>query len=312
MRRRVLFTLDKQRGIIDAVWGGLCQYSTDGDWTHPHYEKLMTFQAGAIENYAAAYALTRDERWLRTAQHVRSFVDRFMTSPDGGFWTTMDADLNAHEPGKPFVTGRDYYARSDAERLALGVPRVDTNEYARENGLAIAAYVTLFEATGDARALASAERAAARILATHAGERGAVVHGSRDGGQSAEGLYLADNAAFGFALTRLYEATRKPERLQAATAIADFLLRDLFDGQAGGFFASIPDPNAVGVFAVRRKPFEDNVMAVRFLARLAPAERYRDAIARTLGSLGRREAIEERGRFLGDLLLALDETRGVR
>src|SRR5208283_3807005 len=120
---------------------GICQYSTDGDWQHPHFEKLMTYEAGAIDNYAAAYALTGDAAWLRIAQDIRGFVDGFLRGADGGFFATMDADLNAHDPGKPLVTGHDYYARSDAERRALGIPRVDAHEYGRENGLAIAAYV---------------------------------------------------------------------------------------------------------------------------------------------------------------------------
>jgi hypothetical protein len=66
-RTRALFTLDQQRKIIDPVWGGICQYSTDGDWLHPHFEKLAPYQAGAIDNYATAFALTGDAQWLRTA-----------------------------------------------------------------------------------------------------------------------------------------------------------------------------------------------------------------------------------------------------
>src|SRR5207244_1142372 len=44
-KKRVLFALDQQLAIMDPVWGGIYQYSTDGDWKHPHFEKLMTFQA---------------------------------------------------------------------------------------------------------------------------------------------------------------------------------------------------------------------------------------------------------------------------
>ena len=96
-----------------------------------------------------------------------------------------------------------------------------------------------------------------------------------------------------------------------------FLLRELVDDAGGGFFASTVDPDAVGVFASRRTPFEDNVMAVRLLARLAkldPAtsEPYRRAIGRTLRAIATPEEIKGRGRMLGDLLLALEETKGVR
>lgn len=310
---RALYTLARQRGIIDPVWGGVCQYSTDGDWQHPHFEKLMTVQAGAIANYAQAYAVTHDATWLRTAQQVRGFVDGFMTSPEGGFETTMDADLNAHDASKPFLSGHAYYAKSDAERRALGIPRVDTHEYGRENGLAIGAYVTLYEASGDATALATAKRAAARMLATHASETapGGITHGIRPEDEG-KVLYLADNAAFGWGLLRLYQATHDPQTLEAAKGIAAFLMGALQDPQGGGFYASTPDPNAVGAFAVRRKPFEDDVMAVRFLAlldRLASSREHADAIGRTLAIVSQPEAVDARGRMVGDLLLALDDVR---
>ena len=62
---------------------------------------------------------------------MRGYIDGFLTSPEGGFYATQDADLNAHEPGKPFVTGHEYYAMDDAQRRALGIPRVDTHEYGK-------------------------------------------------------------------------------------------------------------------------------------------------------------------------------------
>jgi uncharacterized protein YyaL (SSP411 family) len=309
--KRALFTLDQQRKIIDPVWGGICQYSTDGDWLHPHYEKLTSYQAGAIDNYAAAFALTGDASWLATAQLVRGFVDRFMTGPEGGFYATMDADLNAHDPSKPLVTGHEYYAHDDAARRALGLPRVDRHEYGRENGLVIASYANLGMVAHDSTAIATAERAAARILATHATRLGGIAHAGAD---DVRVLYLADSAAFGFALVRLYEATGNQRYLDAAKPIATFLLRELQDPR-GAFFASTPDPTAVGVLAARRKPFEDNVMAIRFLAhlsRFAPSGGYRSAIGRALSVIGTREAVADRGRMIGDLLLALEETKYLR
>ena len=49
-------TLDASRKLIDPVWGGLYQYSDSGDWDHPHFEKLLQFQAEGIRLYAQAYA----------------------------------------------------------------------------------------------------------------------------------------------------------------------------------------------------------------------------------------------------------------
>jgi uncharacterized protein YyaL (SSP411 family) len=311
-RDRVLFTLEQQLQIIDPIWGGIYQYSTGGDWHHPHFEKLTPFQAGALDNYAAAYALTHDSKWLGAAKAIASFMEAFMTGPEGTFYATMDADLNAHEPSKPFVSGRDYYSRSDAQRRALGLPRVDLHDYGADNGLAIAAYVTLYQATLDPHALAVAKHAAQVIADTHLTDRGAVLHERvRDGAR----IYLADTVAFGWALVRLSEATHDAQWLERAKRIADFLGGNLFDEKAGGFWASTPDPNAVGVFVTRRKPFEDNVLAVRFLARLAkqfPTEAYRNFIARTLRAIATPDQIKGRGRMLGDFLLALEETEGCR
>ena len=73
---------------------------------------------------------------------LASYLDRFLKGPEGGFYTTQDADLNAHDRTKPFLNGHDYYVLSERERLAKGLPRVDTNEYGRENGLAAIAHYT--------------------------------------------------------------------------------------------------------------------------------------------------------------------------
>ena len=57
---------------------------------------------------------------------------------------------------------------------------------------------------------------------------------------------------------------------------------------------------------------EDDVMAARFLARLgklAPDARYAEAIASTLAVVARPDVVDTRGRFVGDLLLAIDEAR---
>ena len=315
-KQRVLFALDQQAKIVDPVWGGICQYSTDGDWGHPHYEKLASFQAGAIEDYASAYALTHDDFWLRDAQLVRKFVDRFLTDRDGGHYATMDADLNAHDSAHPFLTGHDYYAKSDADRIALGIPRVDTQEYGRDNGLLIAAYATLFEATGDRSALAAARRSADRILSTHTAPAGGITHEALRSGQSDTVVYLADNAAVGFALARLYEVTHDSAYLDSARSIAQFMVHGLLDASAGGgFFSSTPDPRALGALAERRKPFEENVLAIRFLAKLArlvPTDEYRTVIGKTIAVVGTPGSVASRGRMVGDLLLALDETRGLR
>jgi uncharacterized protein YyaL (SSP411 family) len=320
MKERALFTLSRQKPLLDPVWGGIYQYSVGRDWTHPHYEKLMPFEAGALENYAEAYALTGDGAWLLIARSIRGYIDAFLMSTEGGFYATQDADVNAHDRSHPFVAGHDYYALDDAHRRALGIPRVDTHEYAKDNGLAIAAYVTLYDATCsrgecDKVALAEAERAAGRILLTHTTPKGGLAH---DATPDARVLHLGDNAAFGLGLLCLYEATHDASYLARARAIADFMMKEFRDRGTGGFFESTEDPDAVGVFARRRMPFEDNVLTLRLLAGLVrlggEAERGEDqaAIDQALRALARPEGIKAQGRMIGGLLLALEETRAAR
>ena len=152
-------TLDAQRQLIDPVWGGVYQYSTDGDWKHPHFEKIMQMQAENLRSYAQAYALWKDPAHLEAAKKIRGYLRDFLTSPDGAFYTSQDADLVQGEHSA------DYFALTDAERRKRGVPRIDRHIYARENGWAINALATLYGVTGDESALAEAMRAAEWIIA---------------------------------------------------------------------------------------------------------------------------------------------------
>ena len=302
-RAHALVALTAEQRLFDPVWGGIYQYSAASDWDHPHFEKLMTYQAGAIDNFAEAYLVTHDPKMLAAAESVRRYVDAFLRGDDGGFYATEDADLNAHDPSKPFLSGHDYYAKDDAARRALGVPRVDTHEYADLNGLAIAAYATLYQAGGDARVRGEAEQAAARILSTHTTKRGGVAH---DASPDASVLHLADNAAFAWGLLRLHDVTGDASYLDAATRIADFMQKELGDATTGALHASTPDPDEVGVFARPFVDFESEVMAVRVLAKLGR----KDAARRALTAVATPEQIDARGRMLGDLLLAIDDVTG--
>jgi uncharacterized protein YyaL (SSP411 family) len=309
-KKLALLTLDKERALLDPVWGGMYQYSAGSDWTHPHFEKLMDVQAGAIVAYSEAYLLTHDGKWLEAARAETAYVARFMTGGDGGFYTTQDADLNAHEVGKTFVDGHTYYAKNERDRLALGVPRIDVHEYGHENGLMIAALATLYEATHDSAALAAAEKAAGRVLASHAAPGGGVFHDvARPEVTSA---YLADNAAMAWGLVRLYEVTNKAEHLDAAVKVADFIAKQLFDAKLGGLATMTANGQGVGVFATRRVPFDDGAVAIRALAHIARAKKtdaYDEVIASSLRAIATPDAIKERGRMLGSFLFALDEAR---
>ena len=147
-------TLTLERRLIDPVWGGVYQYSVDGDWKEPHYEKIVSMQADDLRLYALAFAQTQDPTDLEAAQAIHRYLKAFLTSPDGAFYVSQDADLSAATPGDA------YYHLADAGRRALGIPRVDRHVYARENGWCILALVDLAEASGDPTCTREAETAA--------------------------------------------------------------------------------------------------------------------------------------------------------
>ena len=143
-QERALITLTNELRLIDPVWGGMYQYSVGGVWDQPHFEKIGAIQAGALEALALAYRRTGDPRWQQAAQLQRGYLLGPMQDPEGGFYTSQDADLE--RPGQPPILGADYYAKDDAGRRALGIPRIDTAIYADLNGRTIAALCLLYAA----------------------------------------------------------------------------------------------------------------------------------------------------------------------
>lgn len=306
---RARFTLEQQRALIDPVWGGVYQYSVGGGWDDPHFEKLMPFQAYNIEAYARGHAATGDPALLADARKIAAYLDAFLSNPEGAFLVSQDADVGAHDRRERFVDGHVYYRLGDAERRALGIPRVDASVYGHENGLAIAALCTLFEVSRDPAPLSRARRAADLLLRTHVAPDGAVRRPGLEG-STRQVRFLADSAALGHGLARLAEVSGEAGYREAAVRIAAAMDRDLGDPERGAWLASTPDPAAAGVFARRERPVAHNVLAARLhgaLYRLTGDEAHRERGRRGLAGLATPAALAGQGRMVGELLLALDE-----
>ncbi len=303
--QRAVFSLEKQRALIDPVWGGIYQYSAASKWSEPHFEKLMAYQAANLEAAARVYQATGNKTFLADARKIDSYLEKFFTATNGAFFATQDADLNAHEKDKPFVDGHSYYALDDAGRRKLGFPRIDTHEYARENGLAIAALSTLYEVTHDEAVLKRAQRAADAILASHVTDDGSVWH---DADRKTGPFYLADAAAFGWGLVRLGSVSGDSRYGLAARRIALATVKNFVDAKSGGYFEHTTDENAAGVFARRQQPFVHNVMCARFLANLSPGEPvWRVRAQHILAAIATPRTFDDQGRIVGEYLLALDD-----
>ena len=102
--KMVTHTLDMMAygGIYDQIGGGFHRYSVDEKWLVPHFEKMLYDNAQLAKIYLQAYQLTKKPQYKRVAEEIFSFVEREMTSPDGGFYAALDAETDAEE-GKYYV-----------------------------------------------------------------------------------------------------------------------------------------------------------------------------------------------------------------
>ncbi|MCE9587103.1 MAG: thioredoxin domain-containing protein [Verrucomicrobia bacterium] len=92
--RSVLGTLDRMAagGIHDHLGGGFHRYSVDREWHVPHFEKMLYDQAQLAIAYLEAWQMTGEKRHAEVVRDILSYVQREMTSPEGGFYSAEDAD----------------------------------------------------------------------------------------------------------------------------------------------------------------------------------------------------------------------------
>ncbi|MBI4304590.1 MAG: thioredoxin domain-containing protein, partial [Chloroflexi bacterium] len=100
----VTMTLEKMAGggIYDQIGGGFHRYATDSHWLVPHFEKMLYDNALLSQVYLHAYLVTKTPLFRRVAEETIDYILREITGPEGGFYSTQDADSEGKE-GKYYL-----------------------------------------------------------------------------------------------------------------------------------------------------------------------------------------------------------------
>jgi uncharacterized protein YyaL (SSP411 family) len=321
-------------GIYDQLGGGFCRYSVDAAWAIPHFEKMLYDNGPLLQLLADAFVVLGKPLYRRCAEETAGWLLREMQSPEGAYYSSLDAD-SEHEEGKYYVWQRDEVRDllSDEEYRALAPhyglegppnfenrawhlrvvqPVASNGEALREagrrkllaererrarpgrdekilvswNALAIRGMLRAARVFGRADWQASAERALA-FVREHMWKEGRLLATYKDG-RAHLSAYLDDYAFLLAALIERLQSAYRADDLRFAQALADVLLEQFEDAQAGGFFFTARDAERL---IHRPKPGHDqatpsgNAMAAWGLSRLGAITgeaRYANAAERTL------------------------------
>ena len=106
--KKIKHTIDRMctSGINDHIDGGFYRYSVDDLWMIPHFEKMLYDNGPMMSILCDGYMKFNDDLYIDRAKEIYNWAKLFMTSKEGVFYSTIDADSEGSE-GKYYVFSND-------------------------------------------------------------------------------------------------------------------------------------------------------------------------------------------------------------
>lgn len=246
--RMARLTLDNAMSLIDPVWGGVYQYSTQGAWDVPHYRKTMAAQAGHLRLYSLAYAQLKYSRYKDTANAIKFYIKNFMSSEFGAFYSGQADSVSGFDT-------RLYFSLNNKDRETIGIPKIDKRIITRENGWVIEALAAHYEFCDHQDSLNIATNATKWINENCRHSNGAYVAHS----MAENPIYLADTLAMARALLQLYRVTFDKQYLKQACQSAGFIYR-YFKNESCGYNSKVLTKNE----STLPRQIDENISLSRF------------------------------------------------
>ncbi|TPH17059.1 DUF255 domain-containing protein [Litorilituus lipolyticus] len=245
--------LDKltTQGIRDHLHGGFYRYSVDTLWQQPHFEKMLYNQALLISTFSKAYQLFNDESYKQVVFDTISFVNQWLRSSDGRFYSAIDADYQGKEglyylfTNQELASVKEIYKESFVwcsfnltelsfpcstskltnnnrakqalltKKSQLAKPHIDKKFITAWNALMVSALIDAYSAFDDVTLLSQAKKLAEVLVEEHMYGIGKLTRINYLGKASGDAV-LSDYAYLGYAMFQLYQDTKLDKWYQLA------------------------------------------------------------------------------------------------